>query len=76
MYFKEGAFDEYIFPLYLFVNRYCVSFDESFFVTNVLVVVVVFRANDSMRENLELTGLLYAIGVGAGILIDLLGMTL
>ena len=39
-------------------------------------LVVLFRANDSMRENLELTGLLYAIGVGAGILIDLLGMTL
>ena len=39
-------------------------------------LVVLFKANDSMRENLELTGMLYVIGVVAGILIDFLGITL
>ena len=39
-------------------------------------LVVLFKTNDSMRENLELTGMLYAIGVVAGVLIDLLGITL
>lgn len=39
-------------------------------------LVVLYKSNDSIRENVELTGLLYIIGVGAGILIDLLGITL
>ena len=39
-------------------------------------LVVLFKTNDSMRENLELTGMLYVIGVVAGILIDFLGITL
>ena len=39
-------------------------------------LVVLYKSNDSIRENVELTGMLYVIGVGAGILIDVLGITL
>ena len=39
-------------------------------------LVVLFKTNDSMRENLELTGMLYVIGVVSGNLIDFLGITL
>ncbi len=39
-------------------------------------LVVLFKTNDSIKESLELTGMLYVIGVVAGILIDLLGITL
>ncbi len=39
-------------------------------------LIVLYKSNDSMRENLRITGLLYVIGVGAGIAIDFLGITL
>ena len=39
-------------------------------------LVVLYKSNDSMKENLELTGMLFVIGVAAGIVIDLLGIIL
>lgn len=39
-------------------------------------LIVLYKTNDSMGENLRLTGILYIIGVVAGIAIDFLGITL
>ena len=39
-------------------------------------LIVLFRTNDSVKESLKLTVMLYVIGVVAGIIIDLLGITL
>ena len=39
-------------------------------------LIVLYRSNDSVRENLRITGILYGIGVVAGIAIDFLGITL
>ena len=39
-------------------------------------LIVLFRTNDSLKENLTMTGILYGIGVVAGIGIDFLGITL
>ena len=39
-------------------------------------LIVLYRSNDSVRENLRITGILYGIGVAAGIAIDFLGITL
>lgn len=39
-------------------------------------LIVLFRTNDSLKENLTMTGILYVIGVVAGIGIDFLGITL
>lgn len=38
-------------------------------------VLVLFRTNRPVKQNMKITGLLYAIGVAAGLLIDLLGIT-
>ena len=38
-------------------------------------VLVLFRTNRSWKQNLKITGMLYTIGVIAGLLIDLIGMT-
>ena len=38
-------------------------------------LAVLFRINDNGRENIKIALLLYVIGVAAGILIDLLGIT-
>lgn len=38
-------------------------------------VLVLFRTNRPLKQNIKITGLLYAIGVIAGLLIDLVGMT-
>lgn len=38
-------------------------------------VLVLFRTNRPMKQNVKITGLLYAIGVAAGLLIDLIGIT-
>lgn len=38
-------------------------------------LLVLLRVNDNRRENLEIIGLLYAVGVVAGILIEVLGIT-
>ena len=39
-------------------------------------LIVLYRTNDSLGENLRITAILYAIGVAAGIAIDFLGITL
>ena len=39
-------------------------------------LIVLYRTNDSLRENLKITVILYVIGVAAGIAIDFLGITL
>lgn len=39
-------------------------------------LIVLFRTNDSVKESLKLTVMLYVIGVVAGIIIDLLGIAL
>ena len=39
-------------------------------------LIVLFRTNESIKQSLKLTFILYTIGVGAGILIDFLGITL
>lgn len=38
-------------------------------------VLVLFRTNRSVKQNVKITGMLYAIGVVAGLLIDLIGIT-
>ena len=38
-------------------------------------VLVLFRTNRPMKQNVKIVGLLYAIGVAAGLLIDLIGLT-
>ena len=38
-------------------------------------VLVLFRTNRPVQQNMKITGLLYAIGVAAGLLIDLVGIT-
>lgn len=38
-------------------------------------VLVLFRTNRPLKQNIKITGLLYAIGVIAGLLIDLVGIT-
>lgn len=38
-------------------------------------VLVLFRTNRPAKQNVKITGLLYAIGVTAGLLIDLIGIT-
>ena len=38
-------------------------------------VLVLFRTNRSWKQNLKITGMLYTIGVIAGLLIDLIGIT-
>ena len=38
-------------------------------------LLVLFRTNKNLKENLKITGLLYAIGVISGILIELIGVT-
>ena len=38
-------------------------------------VLVLFRTNRPMKQNVKIVGLLYAIGVAAGLLIDLIGIT-
>lgn len=38
-------------------------------------LLVLLRVNDDRRENLRLTGLLYLIGVAAGIAVEMLGVT-
>ena len=37
-------------------------------------LLVLFRVNHNRRENLKIAGLLYGIGVGAGIIVGLLGL--
>lgn len=39
-------------------------------------LIVLFKTNDSLKENLRITAVLYAVGVLAGIVIDFLGITL
>ena len=38
-------------------------------------VLVLFRTNRPVKQNMKITGLLYVIGVTAGLLIDLIGIT-
>lgn len=38
-------------------------------------VLVLFRTNRPVKQNVKIVGLLYAIGVAAGLLIDLIGIT-
>ena len=38
-------------------------------------LLVLFRVNDNRKENLRLIGLLYAVGVLAGIVVEILGIT-
>lgn len=38
-------------------------------------VLVLFRTNRPLKQNLKITGMLYAIGVIAGLLIDMIGIT-
>lgn len=38
-------------------------------------VLVLFRTNRPLKQNVKITGLLYGIGVAAGLLIDLIGIT-
>ena len=38
-------------------------------------VLVLFRTNRPTKQNMKITGLLYVIGVAAGLLIDLIGIT-
>lgn len=38
-------------------------------------VLVLFRTNRPAKQNVKITALLYAIGVAAGLLIDLIGIT-
>ena len=39
-------------------------------------LLVLFKVNDDLKENIRITLLLYAIGVAAGILIELTGLVL
>ena len=39
-------------------------------------LIVLYRTNDSLRDNLKITAILYVIGVAAGIVVDFLGITL
>lgn len=39
-------------------------------------LIVLYRTNDSVKENLRITGILYLTGVIGGIIIDFLGITL
>lgn len=39
-------------------------------------LIVLYRTNDSVKENLKITGILYVTGVIAGVLIDILRITL
>lgn len=39
-------------------------------------LIVLFRTNDSLKDSLRLTGVLYVIGAAAGFLIDFAGITL
>ena len=39
-------------------------------------LLVLFKVNDDLKENITITLLLYAIGVAAGILIELTGLVL
>ena len=38
-------------------------------------VLVLFRTNRPVKQNVKITGLLYGIGVAAGLLVDLIGIT-
>lgn len=38
-------------------------------------VLVLFRTNRPLKQNVKITGVLYVIGVAAGLLVDLIGMT-
>ena len=38
-------------------------------------LLVLFKVNDHPRENLKILGLLYAVGVVSGLLIELIGIT-
>ena len=38
-------------------------------------VLVLFRTNRPWKQNVKIVGLLYVIGVAAGLLIDLIGIT-
>ena len=38
-------------------------------------LVVLFKSNDGLKRNLSIVGILYAVGVLAGLLLDLLGVT-
>ena len=38
-------------------------------------VLVLFRTNRPVKQNVKIVGMLYAIGVTAGLLIDLIGIT-
>lgn len=38
-------------------------------------VLVLFRTNRPLKQNVKITGLLYAIGVASGLMIDLIGIT-
>ena len=38
-------------------------------------LAVLFKANKGIKQNLKITALLYAIGVGSGIIIGLMGLT-
>ena len=38
-------------------------------------VLVLFRTNRPLKQNIKITALLYALGVTAGLLIDFIGMT-
>ncbi len=38
-------------------------------------LVVLFKSNEGLKRNLSITGILYAVGVAAGIVLDLLGIT-
>ena len=39
-------------------------------------LAVLFRANPSLKQNLFITGLLWAIGAGCGLVLELLGLYL
>lgn len=39
-------------------------------------LIVLYRTNDSLKENLKITAILYVIGVAAGMAVDFLGITL
>ena len=39
-------------------------------------LVILFKTNNKLKENIKIVGLLYIIGVISGILIELIGITL